>query len=167
MKPLPQPRALHVADTGAFANSSLPVLVYPAVLAAESDLASAFERLFECHGWTGSWRNGLYRQHHYHASAHEALGVYRGSVQVRLGGPEGELLTLVAGDVLVIPAGVAHKNEGQSLDFAVVGAYPTGTAPDMQYGRSGERPHVDRIIAAVPKPALDPVGGALPRSWVS
>lgn len=163
-----EPRAELLRDTGEFPNSRLPVLVYASVL-SDGDLASGFEELFERHGWMGSWRNGLYRQHHFHSTAHEVLGVYRGSVDVRLGGPDGVLVTLRAGDVAVIPAGVAHKNERQSSDFAVVGAYPAGTGPDMQYGKPGERPRVDRNIAAVARPELDPVqgaGGALTQLWM-
>jgi uncharacterized protein YjlB len=75
---------------------------------------------------------------------------------------------LTAGDVVVIPAGVAHKNDGASSDFRVVGAYPDGTGPDMQYGKPGERPGTDRNIAAVPSPAADPVHGSagpLTRLW--
>jgi uncharacterized protein YjlB len=164
----PAPETQLLEDTGAFPNSRLPALVYRAVLGAETDLASAFERLFEKNGWTGSWRNGLYRAHHYHSTAHEVLGVYRGSVKVRLGGPEGPLIELLSGDVAVIPAGVAHKNEAQSGDFAVVGAYPAGTSPDLQYGKAGERPRTDRNLQSVPLPERDPVAGsagALPRLW--
>ena len=153
------PRSELLPDSGEFPNSSYPALVYEGVLPRDGELASSFEALFARNGWTGAWRNGLYRQHHFHSTAHEVLGVYRGSVSVRLGGPTGPLITLAAGDVAVIPAGVAHKNESQSSDFAVVGAYPTGTSPDMQYGKSGERPGVDRNIARVAKPPLDPVAG--------
>lgn len=164
---LPAPRALTFADTGDFPNSRLPVLVYAAALPAGADLADRFEALFARHGWTGAWRNGLYRTHHYHSSAHEALGVFRGSVSVRVGGPSGTLLELRTGDALVIPAGVAHKNEQQSGDFAVLGAYPTGTGPDMNYGKRDERPESDRRIAAVPQPVRDPVRGerGLPELW--
>lgn len=163
-----EPRTQLLKDTGQFPNSRLPALIYEAALAPGADLADRFEALFEKHGWTGSWRNGLYRTHHYHSTAHEVLGVYRGSVKVRLGGPDGPLIELRAGDVAVIPAGVAHKNEGQSDDFAVVGAYPAGTGPDMQYGKDGERPRTDRNIAAVALPPRDPVAGAqgpLLRLW--
>jgi uncharacterized protein YjlB len=154
--------------TAAFPNSRLPALIYRAALGGEADLAASFEALFRKNGWTGAWRNGLYRAHHYHSTAHEVLGVYRGNVEVRLGGPEGPLIELRAGDVAVIPAGVAHKNEAQSDDFAVVGAYPTGTSPDLQYGKVGERPGADRNLDAVALPKLDPVAGkagALPKLW--
>jgi uncharacterized protein YjlB len=162
-----EPRTEQFGDTGEFPNSKFPALVYQRVLAGE-DLAARFEALFAQHGWTGSWRNGLYRTHHYHSTAHEVLGVYRGHVKVRLGGPEGRLVTLEAGDVAVVPAGVAHKNEAQSDDFGVVGAYPTGTSPDMNYGKSGERPRTDQNIARVARPPKDPVAGAtgaLLRLW--
>ena len=163
-----EPRAELLPDTGEFPNSKYPALVYKAVFPAGSELASRFEELFERHGWPGAWRNGLYRQHHYHSTAHEALGVYGGHVKVRLGGPAGPVLTLETGDVAILPAGVAHKNEGQSEDFAVVGAYPAGTSPDMNYGKASERPETDRNIARVGRPAQDPVTGkegALLRLW--
>ncbi|HKY39737.1 MAG TPA: hypothetical protein VJN18_27555 [Polyangiaceae bacterium] len=164
----PEPRAELLKDTGEFPNSKYPALIYQAVLPAGSALASAFEALFERNGWPGAWRNGLYRTHHYHSTAHEVLGIYRGHVKVRLGGLAGPVVTLAAGDVAILPAGVAHKNEGQSDDFAVVGAYPAGTSPDMNYGKPGERPESDRNIARVPRPTHDPVtgaSGALTRLW--
>lgn len=163
-----EPRAELLKDTGEFPNSKFPALIYKAVFPPGSDLASAFEALFERHGWPGAWRNGLYRTHHYHSTAHEALGIYRGHVKVRLGGPSGPVITLETGDVAILPAGVAHKNEGQSDDFAVVGAYPAGTSPDMNYGKASERPESDRNIARVARPGQDPVtgkDGALPRLW--
>lgn len=163
-----KPETLVLKDTGVFPNSAWPALVYSGVFATSSDLASQFEALFAKNGWTGSWRNGLYRVHHYHSTAHEVLGIYRGSVRARLGGPDGRLVTLKAGDVAILPAGVAHKNEGQSDDFAVVGAYPTGTSPDLQYGKDAERPRTDKNIAAVPHPSADPVAGkngALMQLW--
>ena len=162
-----EPKTYRFAPTDEFPNSALPVLLYAAVFTAD-DGAVAFERLFETNGWTGAWRNGLYQVHHYHSTAHEVLGVFRGWVEVRLGGERGLTLTLHAGDVAVIPAGVAHKNERQSPDFAVVGAYPTGTSPDMNYGKQGERPRADANIRAVELPPSDPVlgpGGALGRLW--
>lgn len=152
------------ADDGRFPNSALPVLVYRAVMSdapgAAGERAASFERLFTAHQWPAAWRNGLYTQHHYHSTAHEVLGVYEGWVKARLGGEGGRVLTLQAGDVVVLPAGVAHCNEGQSRDFRVVGAYPRGTDMDMNYGNARERPAADRRIAAVPLPGQDPVFGA-------
>jgi uncharacterized protein YjlB len=163
------PEAFLFPDAGPFPNSRFPVLVYRQVSdRGEPDPASFFERLFGEHSWPAAWRAGLHTSHHFHSTAHEVLGVYRGSVQARLGGPGGARLELRAGDVIVIPAGVAHCNEGQSTDFRVVGAYADGSDFDMQYGRAGERPSADRRIASVPFPRTDPVGGregALLRLW--
>jgi uncharacterized protein YjlB len=146
------------ADDGVFPNSRLPVLVYRRVIADVS--AIGFEQLFERNGWSAAWRDGLYSVHHYHSTAHEVLGIYKGRVTARLGGPAGITVTLEAGDVVIVPAGVAHKNDGASADFSVVGAYPAGTGPDMQYGKPGERPGADRNIARVALPGGDPVRGA-------
>jgi uncharacterized protein YjlB len=156
------------ADDGAFPNSRLPALIYRRAVA--NPAPSDFERLFERNHWSSAWRNGLYSVHHYHSTAHEVLGIFQGWVKARLGGPGGTSLTLEAGDVVVIPAGVAHKNEGGSADFRVVGAYPDGTGPDMQYGKAGERPKTDQNIARVARPVADPVGGpggALTKLWIT
>ena len=73
-----------------------------------------------------------------------------------------------AGDVIVIPAGVGHKNLGSSADLLVVGAYPPGQRWDLCDGSPGERPWVLKNIAAVPLPAADPVfgvNGPLVEEW--
>jgi uncharacterized protein YjlB len=117
------------------------------------------EDLFESNGWNRCWRNGIYGFHHYHSTAHEVLGVYRGFAKVQLGGDNGVEQTVRCGDVVVIPAGVAHKNLGDSDNFRVVGAYPSGQSPDMCHGKSGERPQADGNIARVSLPPMDPVYG--------
>lgn len=58
--------------------------------------------------------------------------------------------------MILIPAGVAHKNL-ENQDFAVVGAYPKGRSYDMNTGKSKERPDADINIAAVPIPEADPL----------
>ena len=104
------------------------------------DLAERFERLFGENLWPAAWRDGVYPFHHYHARAHESLGIASGSILVQLGGDKG----------IAVKAGA---------DLLIVGAYPRGQAPDMLSGRPGERPAADRRIAAVPIPARDPVNG--------
>src|SRR5207244_1516328 len=116
-----------------------------------------------------SWRNGIYRYHHYHSTAHEVLGVFSGCATVRLGGERGITEKLTAGDVLIIPAGVGHKNLDSSADFGVVGAYPLDQQADMNYGREGERPRADQNIARVARPKSDPIygeDGALLQYWL-
>jgi uncharacterized protein YjlB len=152
-------------DDGTFPNNRRPLLLYPTVVPAEP---SAIESLFDGNGWPAAWRNGVYPYHHYHSTAHEALGVYSGSASIQFGGPRGATQAVRAGDVVVIPAGVAHKCVEASEDFRVVGAYPRGQRWDMCCGRPGERPEADRRIAALEDPQVDPVqgaGGVLCRLW--
>lgn len=162
--------AQELKDDGVFPNSKLPLLVYRgAVVLPEEEPAAIFEQLFAGHGWSATWRNGIYPYHHYHSTAHEVLGVYSGSAKVQLGGEAGVIQEIHGGDVVIIPAGVAHKNLGSSADFGVVGAYPEGQDWDMNYGRAGERPRADKNIARVRLPKMDPVYGAsgpLLENWV-
>ncbi len=148
-------------DDGTFPNNQkLPVLIYPsAISGTDNSLPDSMERIFQQNGWSGSWRNGIYSYHHYHSTAHEVLGIYRGSVTAQLGGPEGITVDASRGDVLILPAGTAHKNLKSSEDFRCIGAYPDGQNWDMNYGREEERPGADRNIESVPLHGQDPVFG--------
>ena len=158
--------SMTVPPAGEFPNSpALPVLLYRKAFAGADCAAAAIERRFINNGWGGAWCDGLYAFHHYHSRGHEALGVCKGWVRVQLGGDAGEVVRLEAGDAVVLPAGVAHKKIEASPDFSVVGAYPPGQWPDMNTGKPGERAAAERVIAALPHPATDPVegtGGPLP-----
>lgn len=158
MQPTPtaSPEAHRFEDDGRIPNSRLPLLVYRQALPAD---AGAMERAFAAHGWSGGWRNGIYPFHHFHSTAHEVLGIARGWAEVAFGGPGGRTVRVDAGDVVVIPAGVAHRNMGDSGDLLVVGAYPGGAAYDLRRGHAGEHDEVVGNIARVPRPEQDPVGG--------
>ena len=161
--------AIQIQPNGNVPNSALPLLVYRRAVRLQSDdPASVFEQLFEANGWGDSWRNGIYDYHHYHSTAHEVLGVYAGSATVNFGGEGGPVTKVWAGDVVVIPAGVSHKNLGNSQDFGVVGAYPPGQKVNMHYGKAEERAKADANISALPMPEQDPVQGnrgPLHRYW--
>jgi uncharacterized protein YjlB len=147
-------------DAGSIPNSRLPVLIYQGALdLPKDDPAAAIEALIHANQWGNDWRNGIYAYHHYHSTAHETLLVYGGSAKVQLGGEAGIIENIGAGDVIIIPAGVGHKNLGASSDFHVVGAYPPGQNVDMNYGKTGERPRVDENIGRLALPATDPVFG--------
>lgn len=159
-----------LADDGAIPNNSaLPLLLYRhAVTLPEADPASLFEALFTANGWPAAWRNGIFPFHHFHSTAHEVLGVFSGSATACFGGESGVEVTVSAGDVVVIPAGVGHKALGASADLGIVGAYPTGTDPDLCRGAPGERPRSLGAIAQVAVPERDPLYGAegpLRRHW--
>ncbi len=169
---LESPTVTHelLPDDGNFPNNQdFPLLIYQnAIDLSTNDPASMVERIFHKNRWGGLWRNGIYGFHHYHSTAHEVLGIYGGRVKVQLGGPDGITVTAEKGDVIVIPAGAAHKNLESSADFRCVGAYPRGQSWDMNYGKSGERPRADNNIAKVPLPEMDPVygqGGPLEEHW--
>ena len=155
-----EPEEFRFKDDGIFPNSVLPLLLYRQAFTAEAeDPASVIEQRFAENDWTNSWRNGVYSFAHYHSTTHEALGVYRGSAILRLGGEHGKNVEVHAGDVIVIPTGVAHRKVESSEDFGVVGAYPDGREWDLLRGRPGERPHADQNIAALPIPDNDPIYG--------
>ena len=117
------------------------------------------EQHFAAHGWANAWRNGIHPYHHFHSVTHEVLGIAAGEVRVMFGGPSGREVAVRAGDVVVIPAGVAHCNLGQSPDLLVVGAYPGSVDYDLLRGDPSEYENARRAIAAVPVPSRDPVLG--------
>ncbi|HEX3954603.1 MAG TPA: cupin domain-containing protein [Stellaceae bacterium] len=146
-------------DDGTVPNNRLPLVLYRGVLADSGERASACERMFAANGWPDAWRNGIHGHHHYHSTAHEVLGIARGHATVRLGGESGQTVELRAGDVVVIPAGVAHKREAASADLVVIGAYPRGQNPDICRAEPGRHDRASANIAAVPLPQADPVTG--------
>jgi uncharacterized protein YjlB len=146
-------------DDGNIPNSTLPVIVYTRALAPGAGPA-AHEDLFASHRWLGAWRDGIFPFHHFHSTAHEVLGIARGTAGVMLGGPQGDRVELSAGDIVVLPAGTGHCNTGSSSDLLVVGAYPDGMEWDLRRGNPDERVEVLANIARVPIPGQDPVRGA-------
>lgn len=158
-------------DDGTFPNNEkLPVLYYPAALDLPGEEPAAeVEKIFQKNNWDGSWRNGVFDFHHYHSKSHEVMGIYSGEADLQLGGPNGVKLHVKKGDVLVIPAGVAHKRLDENNSFRCVGAYPEGQGNyDMNYGKEGERPQTDQNIAHVALPEADPVlgkEGPLKKKW--
>ena len=159
-----EPEHLLLDGDDRFPNSALPVVLYRAALPGG---AEAVEHAFAAQGWLGSWRDGIFSYDHYHSITHEVLGIASGKVTVLFGGPSGEAISLQVGDVVVIPAGVAHRNIGQSADLLVIGAYPGGADCDLLRGDPAELAKAKRAIAAVPLPSSDPVPGRtdLARLW--
>lgn len=157
----------YLRDDGIFPNNAnVPVLVYRSVL----DLPFFFPsnhivKLFKKNGWENSWKDSVYDFHHYHSKTHEVLGVYKGETTLLIGGKNGIKIGLQKGDVIIIPAGVAHKNIEPDKAFKCVGAYPKGFFFDMKTGEPSERPKADQNIAAVPVPESDPVFGMHGELW--
>jgi uncharacterized protein YjlB len=161
-----------LAPGGAIPNHPRwPLLVYPdAVAIAGADPAAAFEELFDRNRWPAAWRNGVFHFHHFHSTAHEALGVYRGVVRVLFGGYDGLVVTARPGDVIVLPAGTGHKKLSSRGVLGIVGAYPTAQHPDMCTPLLSSLQRSAAAVARVPLPDCDPVycaGGPLFTHWRS
>lgn len=154
-------------------NNHLPVIIYQQVFDRKNVTASQWEQLFKGNNFGNAWRDGIYTFHHYHSTAHEVLGCYGGRARVRLGGDNEQVrrdVELTAGDCILIPTGVAHKNFEQDSDFAVVGAYDLdGKNYDMNYGKNAEeRQRAEENMKQVKIPRLDPVlgdKGGLNQHW--
>ncbi len=116
--------------------------------------------IFASNGWIQGWIDSIYDFHHFHSNTHEALGIAKGSCDVEIGGPGGTVIHIEACDLLLIPAGVAHKNIGSSDDFISVGSYPTNVPYDMHEGKKSEYEQVKKAISEVALPETDPVFGA-------
>src|SRR5260221_723894 len=164
-----QPETAVFKDDGAIPNNRLHVLLYRGVLpTGGNDPAAKVIQQFAANNWTNSWRNGIYPFHHYHSTSHEVLGIYSGTALLHLGGEQGQKVEVKAGDIIVIPAGVGHKNL-ESSNLGVVGAYPDGRSWDLNRGLDGERPRTDKNIAALPIPTTDPFQGknkGLTKIWL-
>ncbi len=167
-----EPNTFHFGPDGvSFPNNpNLPVLVYHQVLTTGAhSIADCFEEVFMRNGWTGCWRWGVYDFQHFHCNAHEALGIAQGKAKLQLGGPQGEGFDVAAGDLVILPAGTAHKNLECSRDFLVVGAYPSGQGHyETNRGDPNEYAESVERIAATPLPETDPIfgkGGPLVRLW--
>jgi uncharacterized protein YjlB len=159
---MPDVQALRFEDDGETPNNPrLPLVVYRAAvnLAGAQDPAAPFERAFAKHGWSDSWRNGIHPFLHFHTATHEVLGIARGRATVEFGGAKGQVLTVEAGDVVILPAGTGHRRIAASGDLLVVGAYPQNASFDQK--RPGQVDHEKAVsaVARVPLPEMDPVHG--------
>lgn len=116
---------------------------------------------------TPQWRYSMYPTTHFHSTTHEVLCVTSGRARLCFGGdanPGRVEPTVQVGDVMVVPAGVAHRlledlGGGSSGGFEMVGSYPVGSRHwDMCYGKAGEEAKV-RSIERLEWFRKDPVYG--------
>ena len=143
-----------------FPGNEIELQLYRAVFNNDqTELDAKFRKLFSNYGWSIPWINGVYGFHHFHAEAHEVLGCASGWVVVQIGGPNGPKFKLTAGDAMLIPAGVAHKNIDSSIDYSILGSYPHGQEPDLRRGNPDEWNEVLNKISLVRLWDRDPITG--------
>lgn len=140
-------------------NSRYPLLIYKNMIAFTDNPPQAIQEFLHHNQWINSWVDGIYKNHHYHSNTHELLIVIAGNCQVQIGGDQGKIYEISQGDIIILPAGVAHKNVGSSSDFKCIGAYPFDIDYDMNYGKAEEHPRVDNNLKLVGLPATDPLFG--------
>ena len=120
--------------TALIPNSPFPLLYYPGLLSVKTERqpTKIFDLMFS-NGWQPQWifRYGPTQASHYHSRTHECMAVLTGTATIRFGvadtvddleesthgaGREegGVEIQAQAGDVFVIPAGVAHKTHDTS-----------------------------------------------------
>jgi uncharacterized protein YjlB len=162
---------LQFEPNGRVPNSRFPVLLYRGAIAssAGSDLADVIEETFRQNDWLNNWRElGVYDYYHFHSTTHEALAMARGQITLRLGGAGGAVVTLTAGDVLVLPAGTSHTRLEHSSDSWMVGGYPEGRDWDLirdEEVTEAESRAAVKLIGSLPIPARDPVTGGPMTAW--
>jgi len=145
-----------------FPNSNLPVLIYQNAFNLPKQRRKAaliVQKIFSRNGWSNSWSNGIYDFHHYHSITHECMAITQGTTAVILGGPKGKRIKLTQGDLIILPAGVAHKSLKSSENFQCVGAYPQGKDYDINTGTLTEYKKAVISIRKLSIPLKDPLFG--------
>jgi uncharacterized protein YjlB len=167
----PRTEMLQFKPNGKVPNSRFPVLIHRAAVTAAPgvDLADAIEETFRRNDWLNNWRElGVYDYYHFHSTSHEALGMARGQITLGLGGEGGAIVTLTAGDVLVLPAGTSHTRLDHSSDSHMVGGYPDGRDWDLirdEQVTEAESRAAIKLIGSLPIPARDPATGEPMTPW--
>jgi uncharacterized protein YjlB len=147
-------------EDGIIPNSSLPVILYKSVINLP-DSSEWLETQFIKNNWLNNWRATILPYDHFHSNTHEVLGLGFGEVQLKIGGADGEVFTLSAGDVIVIPAGVGHYSITEHSNYQFVGGYPNGNSWDLKTGlEEGERVVIMNNLSKVPIPLTDPLYGS-------
>ena len=97
-------------------NTSLqhkPLLIYRSAFPPTSASASSIESHLSSVGVvTPQWRYTMYSTSHFHSTSHEVLGIAAGKAKLCFGhedNPKRVEEVLGRGDVIVVPAGVAHR----------------------------------------------------------
>lgn len=118
-----------------------PLLIYHSCFPYSTPV-STLESQLTTNGISPQWRYTMYTTSHYHSTTHEILCIIRGGAKLLFGGeanPGRVEQEVKVGDVVVVPAGVAHRLL-QDIEggFEMLGSYPDGCSWDMCYDKKGE-----------------------------
>lgn len=136
---------------GGIPNTSIqkyPLLIYHHCIRATSSPSIIEKHLEDVGIVTPQWRYTMYSTTHFHSTTHEVLCISHGAARLLFGGEEnpGSVeVTVEKGDVIVVPAGVAHRLIEDLGGFQMVGSYPDGALWDMCYGKKGEETKIEGI----------------------
>lgn len=197
----------HLPPTRLIPNSPQPLLHYKGILAEVDRRPETLHKLFDENAWKTQWifRYGPTQESHYHSQVHECMAVLSGTATIRFGvadlsddldestwggaKEEGAVELLAkAGDVFIIPAGVAHKTydtspgapfalltpgKGRGIEadnpraalselelsgFTMMGAYPKNCS-NWDFSVGGEDAGNFQAIWSVARPEADPILG--------
>ncbi|EME86244.1 uncharacterized protein MYCFIDRAFT_151261 [Pseudocercospora fijiensis CIRAD86] len=155
LTPLKDLRVLkhQIPSHGLTPNTSIqnkPLLLYKSAFPRSTTASEIESHLSSIGVATPQWRYTMYSTSHFHSTSHEVLSISHGKARLCFGHEDNasKVETEVEkGDVIVVPAGVAHRlvEEDLSGGFEMVGSYPTGCNCDMCYGKKGEEGRVEKI----------------------
>ncbi|KAI9714588.1 MAG: hypothetical protein M1812_006393 [Candelaria pacifica] len=163
-----QPETYLFQATPHVPNSLLPVLLYRSVL-QPNPTASTTREALEKNNWLQGGVFKTFTAHHFHSVTHECYAVFKGSSKLLLGrgpldDPEGGIeVDVRIGDVIVLPAGVAHCSLSSEGEYEYLGLYPKGSPHwDNNFCKAGpgETEEKARTCRKVPLPDCDPVFGS-------
>lgn len=137
---------------GMIPNTSIqqkPLLIYHAAFPSSTSASAIEAHLQSISVVNPAWRYTMYSTSHFHSTSHEVLCISAGKAKLCFGhedNPERVEPVVEKGDVIVVPAGVAHRLlEDFASGFEMVGSYPTGMDWDMCYGKEGDEEKVKAI----------------------
>ncbi|THX02614.1 hypothetical protein D6D13_08204 [Aureobasidium pullulans] len=126
-----------------------PLLVYKEAFKQGTSAAQIEEHLRGIGEVEPAWRYTMYSTSHFHSTSHELLCISTGSARLCFGhedNPSNITPTVSAGDVILVPAGVARRLlDDIEGGFEMVGSYPKGKSWDMCYGKKGEEKKIKEI----------------------
>ena len=158
-------------DDGIIPNSRRPVVLYRGIVSYSDrrKIEEELKHLVAENRWYVAWPWRIYTFTHWHSTTHEGLICIDGRATIRLGGPRvGCEFEIASGDVLFLPAGVAHRKIASTKDFTVCGIYPKGKEYDLIKGArtlNAEARGRSRTIAFLFNDPLLGKEGSLSKLW--